>query len=373
MAGVLVLLVAGGGVLVGRAAFHLSAVHGRGLGRSSSPRTKASGRPAVGSGYLETDPSDAAFIQWNDTNGKLDGTLQLVSVSGQPPNASTSSTSLVVKGSITGSTISLSFDGSALQFGTLSGGSFTINIPQSDGTLAGLTFAASSATSFNQAVAKLQSDVDQANQTAANAQALAQEEQTIENAAATVSQDLQALPQLEANAESAAQGIAPALQTEAADLGTTQQAEQQVAAESGSAPEGQVCGDAAAVSGDAAAVSGDAASVEGDAQVVAGDLSGSFDGLRPAIAQINSDFAQLLQDESDLPGFTVAGAPTQTQVSKAVAAANAVVQSLLATANGDISQANADVTNAYQIAAEAYQAGGCGNAPTAPTPEQAIS
>lgn len=103
---------------------------------AASPSTVA----PVGTGYLATGPDFVAFVQWMDNDGSLSGSLQETTTIGSPPYLTTTSQTLPLSGVLNGSKLSLSFQGHALTFGTVSGGSFTLNIPQSDGSLAPVDF-----------------------------------------------------------------------------------------------------------------------------------------------------------------------------------------------------------------------------------------
>jgi hypothetical protein len=64
--------------------------------------------------------------------------------------------------------------------------------------------------------------------------------------------------------------------------------------------------------------------------------------------------------------------PSQQNVTQATKAAQAAISAALSTTNGYIDQANSQVTTAFGYAAQAYQAGNCGSAPTAPSPQSHI-
>ncbi len=201
--------------------------------------------------------TEVVFVQLNNTNGHLYGSILVVGVNGQAPNASVKRRTGTVVGTIAGSTISLSFDGSALQFGTLSGRSFTMNFPRSDGSLSSVTFTRASTAAYNSAVQTLRQHLAQANQAAANAQALRHEENKIDSAAATVAADIgssggsSGLVQDQASLASDVQAIPADLQTEGTDVATTQSDEQKVIAEAQQHPNGNfgsVCLDANGVS-----------------------------------------------------------------------------------------------------------------------------
>ena len=322
--------------------------------------------------------TEVVFVQLNNTNGHLYGSILVVGVNGQAPNASVKRRTGTVVGTIAGSTISLSFDGSALQFGTLSGRSFTMNFPRSDGSLSSVTFTRASTAAYNSAVQTLRQHLAQANQAAANAQALRHEENKIDSAAATVAADIgssggsSGLVQDQASLASDVQAIPADLQTEGTDVATTQSDEQKVIAEAQQHPNGNfgsVCLDANGVSLDANGVSLDAGGVSLDA----GGVKRAIATVRSDIQSLTSDFAAFQSIKSGLPTYQSPGAPTQHDVSKAIASANSAIASALSTTNGYIDQANADVTTAYGYAAGAYQAGNCSAPPSAPSPQQHIS
>lgn len=360
------LLIAGGTTLF---ATRATSPENPGSASGSPTSTQA---PAVGTGYLATGTDFVIFIQWNDTNGSLRGSAQAVTATGQAPDASTSSETLSVTGSLHGSNITLSFDGSASTFGTLSGGTFTINFPQSNGSLQPVSFSSSSAKQYNTALDRLDAAIRRANAIAANAQRLQQEEQKINQDASAVTTDIAGLAQDSATLVSDSKAIAADLQGNSQDLSATEALAQQVEAEAttqGYGSGSSTCGDAESVGGDAESVNGDAETIEGDAESITADIS----SIRSEIAGLQSDFTAFQSDESSLPGYDTVNPPTQQQVTAAVQNADAAIAESITTTNGFISQANSDVSAAFGYAAAAFQAGACGQAPSAPAPQSEIS
>ena len=333
--------------------------------------TTSTTEPAVGSGYLAVGTGWVAFLQWNDQAGLLSGTSQLVTTTGTPPNESTSTQTTSFTGSVHGSQIAVSFNGKPQTFGTIANGSVTLDTPQSDGTLAPITFRAASANSYNKAVSTLTGEVDTANQQAARAQAFANQEQQISKDAATVRSDISSLTEDESSLTSAVQGAGTDIQAQGKDLATTQAAEQAVIAKSTPAtsyPE-QNCGDASGVAGDASGVAGDASGVEGDASGVASAIN----TVGQDTQALRTAWSAYQANQQQLPNYVPASMSTAKEVSDAVGAAEASIASATATTNQDIDQANANVTAAYGYAAAAYQSAGCGTPPSAPSPEPHIS
>jgi len=327
----------------------------------------------VGTGYLAIGNGFVDYIQWTNNGGQLSGSAQAVSVSGQPPSLTTATQTLTVAGTLQGPTLSITFDGGAATFGTLSGKSFTLDFPQKDGSLAPVPFQAAAATAFNGALSDLNQRVTQANTQEANAQALQQQQQTIDSDVARVSADLASLPSTQSTMTSDVQAAtAGDLQGEAKDLASTQTDQRNVVAEAMQYPggnTGSVCVDANAVGVDANGVAVDANSVSVDVNGVVNDLSST----RSAVAALTSDFAQLQSDEASLPSYQPANVPTPDKVLHATANANSAIASTITSTNADIDTANGDVGTAYQYADAAMQAGNCGTTSESFTPMTHIS
>lgn len=309
----------------------------------------------MGNGYLAHAADGVIFIQWTQNGTAISGTAQVDTLSGTPPNQSVSTKTISVTGQLQGSTITLSFDGGTEVFGTLSGGSFTVNFPQPDGSLGPVTFTSASASDFNQALAALQGNTGAQNSQAAAANQLAAEKGAIDKASAAVSSDITYLSQAPAALSATLGPFTKDLSQAQADLAATAKLEQQVIAEaqSGTDPN-QVCTDSDSVATDADSVGTDGDSVSTDADGTETELG----QVRGAISQVQQDFAALQNAQSQLPSYSD-GAPTQSDVNQAVAAAQQAVTSTLATANGYLAQVNGYQTQAYQDAQGAAQAGDC--------------
>jgi len=220
---------------------------GTAKGHSGSPVAARTGAvpnstvPPVGTGWLSKGNGYVIFIEWNDNGGAVSGSAQVLEVSGTPPGLKPNSSTIEVTGSLTNSTVTLSFNGDVSVFGQFSGGGFTIDFPQPDGTLAPLTFSAASAAAYNLAVNDLDKQVASTNQATAAEDALRQQEQAVANDAARVTSDINGFSQPETSLGGDVKSIQPALQQEATDLATTQSKAQAVAAEAQPAPNnGQV-------------------------------------------------------------------------------------------------------------------------------------
>ena len=340
-------------------------------GTSLDPGTAPSAGSPIGSGYLATPSGGVIFLQLASTS-PLTGTAEAAYVQGSPPDEEVKSSSVSVSGTLTGSSIALSFDGSTLQFGTVSGNSFTVNFPQTDGSLAPVTFTRSATTAYNSALAELQAAVSSVNGQAAAAQTQAAEQKKIDDDAQAVAGSVASVVDDGSQTIQGAQQIASEVDGTGGDLAATQKLAAQVVGETGqdgTGPGSSTCGDAQSTAGDAQSVAGDAQGVEGGGQSVIGEIG----RLNQAVSDLEGAYAAYQQDQQELPSYVPADPPTQAQVSQAITSARTAISQALATANGFITQANNDVTSAFAAAAQAFQAAGCGEPPQAPAPLPSIS
>lgn len=364
-----ILLVAGVGAYLGHTRTSSSRSHAK---SSRAGAGSASTRRRVARRYLATGDNFVDFIQWRDRGGILSGSAEASTTQGSPPQMSTQRKTFDVRGTQSRSTIRLSFDHAPQVLATITDGSFTVDFPQADGTLAPVTFHNASAEQYGAAVNNLSQSVTQANQTTINSQALVQAQQAIKTESTRVLGDISKLTQDATTTNADVTAVQGALQTETTQIATTQQAEQLVASESATSPQSKTCSDAAAVGSDAAAVGSDVAEISNNAAAVEKSLS-ALSGLEADITQLNNDYSQLQSEEAALGNYTPSSGPSQSDVSNAVSNANNADQSAVSTTNGYIDQANAGVTTAFQYVTQAFQTGNCGTAPTAPSPVQHIS
>ncbi len=152
----------------------LSACGSQTPGTSSNQNTQNTGNsanPPAPGGYLATGSNYVLFIQFTNTNGILSGEWdEADETTDNPPLVRTfnSTFSAILAGtqfnlSVNGRTYAGSFDGS----------NFTIEFPQTDGTLAPISLSAASIDDYNNAVRQLQQNVSQQDQQIADNQATA--------------------------------------------------------------------------------------------------------------------------------------------------------------------------------------------------------
>lgn len=360
--GALVVAAAGLGLYFG--------IHGAGSG---SPLSAPS--PPSTASFMATGQQAAVFLQWRQSGDQLTGTAQVAIAEGTPPNADVSSDTIPFTGTLDGSSITLSFNGAPASFGTVAGGSFTLDVPTSSGVLTPERFAPAAPATFDAALASLRRDVDKANQIASQQAQLGTEQQAITQAAQTVEGDMSGLSSAGSQAIGDAQALQEDVQAVANDLTTTQSDLQQTysdAAQGGSAGPGVVCADAGTVAGDAGTTSGDAGSLSGDLERGVGS---DLQSITQGIASLQSDYGTLQHAESQLPRslWPPGPIPGQSDVSQAINQANGATSQASSIANGFIDQTNNDVGSAFGDVAQAYQAGNCGPSPPGPPPIAHVS
>jgi len=339
---------------------------------SAGPGTRATAAtmPFAGPGYIATGANFVDYVQWHDVRGQLTGVAQVVRTVGHAPGLSAVTSTLSVTGGLHDATISLSFAGSPPTFGALSGGSFTVDFPQSDGTVGPVTFVDSSATQYTRAVATLDGQLARANQVVASAQNVQHERHKLSADITTVGADIRRVSNLSA-LTAAVEAVTAAAQQVNVDLSHVQADLDKAEAQPASTGVGQVCPAAAQV-------------VASDAQQLVNDASNGVEyratqgvesqigALRGGVGSLQSDFAQLQADQSYLPGPPSSTGPTQRQVTQtAVGADNAITAAVSAT-NSSIDQANSVVTAAYAYVTQVFQVAGCGASPPAPPALQDI-
>ena len=359
-----------------------------------STRAASGGAPAIShepvpttgglaTSWVGSDSSSALLIQWTDVAGHLTGELSEVDES--PSGlASVVPTEESLTGEVAGQSLTLTLDASQNLTGIIGTDALTLNVPQSDGTIAAFTLHPGTPAAYNALVAALtgaaastdaQEQAAAASQSAAAAAASAaqqaiNEQDSLNTTAQRQGQAVAAdIAQLTADGAEVSQAVASIpsdLKGQASDVASTLRDEQAEIAEGSDGTGGQ-CSDAAGVYSDAAGVASDAAGVASDDAGVSSTLA----SLRGDEAQLSADLQQLVSDQQAAPDVT--GLPTSGQVSAAEATAKHADAAAVSATNADIDKANAATAQAYLYGGNANAAGHCGNAETAPAAQPHIS
>lgn len=340
--------------------------HSLNVSNSAGPGGSDSGVPsspaaAPASGYLATGDGYALFLQWNNNHGTLSGTLQGVGTSGTPPNETSSNNTVSVSGTLNGNSITLSFDGGPSTFGTVSNGSFSINVPQRNGTLAPVTFHSASAQDFNNAVTAITDGMQSAN---AQATQINNEANNINETALRAATDVNTLSGADFGGDSGSLGngageVSDALKQEQSEYAQFQ------SDLANNNQYGQACTD---VGGSLNATLGGSvyAAMGGTVVPDANVLQSHINSLRQLIQTAPADIAAYRSAQASLPSFqpkTPVG-----PLDPALNTASTAIGQALAQANPLIDRINSDAQQAYQLTSNANKQGNCGLSITAPTP-----
>lgn len=359
VAGVVALI---GGVGGGIAAAVVTPSH-----TGSSPGVSSGANSPIGTGYLAFQSNGVAFIEWIDKSGSLSGTAQYADiVTNTDGSESLSHGTDTVSGQTNGSSLSITIDGTASQVGQWSGGSFTINVPQADGSLDSVTFNPGSARGYNQAIAKLRRQVSSFNAQLAQQQAAAQqrqqEQQAIDTAAQTAASDISDLNQTDFS------GDLGNLSGDAGNIqGLLEDAEGNMQDVSVDATETLV-GICTAVNG--VALNAQEAGQQLSAQVApqVEQLSNDMAGTKQFMQTAQKDVAAYQSAQAKLPTYTPS--PPVGDLNSAINTAQAAINAAASQANQYIDQANSYVAEAYQLASQVNQQYSCGSSLTEPAAVQ---
>lgn len=332
-----------------------------GCATTSIPGTPQTGISAAAvpvpgvAGFLYTDSSNVIYLQWpTDMAPTMAGTIKDDHVTGQAPHEQVTDETTSFTGQIEpGGSVAFDFhNGWGTVYGTKTGTTVTLNLPEQGGGLQAITFRPATPDDYNTAVAALGSAADHVNQDTQHQQ--------------QISRDAGALSDAVAHLPSDTQGLSSDLTTLGNSVtGTNQDTATTRSAASASEHPGEAasgCGDVAGAGGDAAGVGGDASSVGGDLQELTHDVG----AVRQDITTVTNDLSQVQQDAPGYHGGASASGPADVQ--NAINAANTAITHTISIANGDIDETNADVAAAYGAVASAARTTGCQGADGGPPP-----
>ena len=123
-----------------------------------------------GGGWLSSSTTEVDYLQWTTQGGALQGDLTKVQITGKVPNQRSSLTTQPVTGSVDSRQVTLSVDGSAALYGSLSGTGLAVNWPSSNGTVLAQVFEPVTPGGYDQAVQALLQQAIGANSAGASTQ-----------------------------------------------------------------------------------------------------------------------------------------------------------------------------------------------------------
>jgi len=322
--------------------------------------------------YLSVGPSEIVFVQFTVTDQNVVGVLHddVLNVSPADQSNFTPATFSInpsvynFNGTDTSGHLTLFINGnSTATFGTISGGSLSLQLTQSDGSVATLTLGGSSLTAYNNALVQWQNRLNNENNAVANAEAKAKQaaekqQQLLNNLTAaitTVDNDLSTMQNPGT--------LSDDLGVVDDDLGVVQDDLGVVHDDNG------VLGDDISAGSNHSTLCG-AVSTEYDAAGVV--VGGTHAMVNDAKTSLDSDLGQDQQTMDNAPAdwATYWGAqhalPSEVPTTPipplkvAVAEGQATINQAIAHVNADIRQANSYIAQAYAMPNAAQKAMSCG-------------
>jgi hypothetical protein len=290
-------------------------------------------------GYLGTSPTSVTHLQWQpQSDGTFTGTALGAEATGNPPDETVNPGTTPINGQINGIALALDIDGHTDQ-GVLSGGTLTINVIQTDGSIRPITYHQASSADYNAALLHLQQWVQAADGQAQTQQANASAQTGAQNALSQLQSDNQAFT----NAQSVRGDLAKADQ----DLKSEKQ--------------------------DAANGNGDNCynvdtNVSYDATTNVGydvTTDGAYDVTKEQDA-VNSVGSHIQAVQSAEAALKAASLPPTPGASAAIATAQRQDAQAVATTNQAVDSMNADLAEAYSIANAAGTGDCAGHGPGSP-------
>lgn len=112
-------------------------------------------------GYLATDDESVTFVQFEQTSGYVNATIQIATLEGTAPDQQLDTRQWPSSGTINGRAIELEMPGITQESGEIGSRSFYLNESNDDGTLTRTVYVLASVDDYNAAVRHLQAELAQ--------------------------------------------------------------------------------------------------------------------------------------------------------------------------------------------------------------------
>ena len=324
--------------------------------------------------FLAISASEVSFLQFYEQPGNgISGSDYSGSLSGSPPYEVVDNQTTIFSGTIAGAQLKFKFKGRyAYVHGELTGNALLLQVTQSDGGLAEVTYNKATPAQYAHALAALETTVQEVNSeaatpasvTGAQQQRVQQEQQWIDRASETVASDAKDLT-VEGPGT-----ISDDLADLDDDLGTVSNGLGVAQGDYGAfrvdlASNTNACGNIRGLDQDAREVANDGAQLLSDAH---GELLPDVGSLQQSMASAKGDWAAYWQAQAVLPRYQPSGAVPP--LSPTLAAAQAAIAGAINQGNSDIDQANRIVGEADALANKADRTAHCGQpaSPSVPLP-----
>ncbi len=322
--------------------------------------------------YLSVGPSEVVFVQFSVSDNNVVGVLHDNVLDNSPGDTATftpaflsiTSTAYNFTGTDSSGHLTLFFSGSSTAtFGTISGGSLSLQLTQTNGSLTTFTLRASSVTAYNNALARWQNQLNKQNNAAANAEAKAQqasEEQqqllaNLQAAISTVDNDLATMqsPGTLSNDLAVVDNDLAVVQNGLAVVHNGNSV--LTNAISAGTDHAGLCSDVSAEYQDAGEVVGDTKAMVSDAT---SSLNSDLGQDQQVMYNAPEDWATYWEAQHALP--TQVPTTPIPPLKVAIAEGQATINQAIGHVNADIRQANSYIAQAYAMPNAAQKAMNCG-------------
>lgn len=292
-------------------------------------------------GYIYSNSADVTFIQYTNTDGRLNGSYY---------NRQESSNNQLLEynspltGYINGNNITFTLTAyGATYSGNLSNGEINLAVPQKDGTIVNDQLKPATLNDFNAAVSQIQSKISNDQQAAQQAQQTANLNNQLSNVEDNINTLMQSIPKDEQSLQNDVQNTEKDINSEETDLGTVTKDEQKVMKESPDAQQtiadtNQVTTDANQLTVDDNQISTDNNQFQIDEKTLQGDLS-----------SLSSNFQSMVNLANQLNAVIPNYLPKNSDVTQIVNKGNSIDQSTTAAMNGFIAKSKQMVDSANNL------------------------
>lgn len=314
-------------------------------------------KPSVPTSFLAQTPDRLFFLEWSSRGTSVSGTLLLSSTdtSSTPPTVSTQAGTF--RGSLTQGKVALDFTrdvglGSTWT-GTLAGSTLTLSYQGSDGRTGTVRFAAASIDAYNSALAARRSSAQSAGQTASDQAGQSAAQEVLDKDASRVNADLSALDKDTAALEADAAPLDGLMAQLAANVALAK-SENSKAQHNRS--KSVICAASASASSAAGAAGAESAAVSDQADKMKADI----DAISADSAKLSTDWGRLQQDLRLYPAYRPSSMPSQADIDDALASAATSSTTNAKTRDADLASSASKAKAASSFASEA--AGACASA-----------
>ena len=342
------------------------------LGTALVPPARAGASPP--GDYMWVGRDEVALMEFTVSASTVVGVMYTETLEGSSPNAYLQSASLKFTGTDNGGDLTLYLGGRSAvpTFGSVDGGTLSLQFQQNGGALSTVTFYLSSVATYDRYLVQWNAAIGRANAAAAAvaakaAAAAARKQQLLARLNETIEEVDSDLSSLSSPGELGDDegDLANDVGDVSNDLGDVQNDMGNVANDlSNDDTQAQVCSDISSSYNDAASTAADAQSIVSDAQARLSGVGKDIQDVQQAMARAPGDYGAYWQAQHALPTYQPTSPIPPLKV--ALATGQSIIDGAVHQVNSYVTQANGIVAQAYRLVNAANKANHCGPAKAPP-------